>query len=113
MSDWMAIRAGAKRAGADGGPAQADSLAHAVTADMPALVELYQDTSTPIQNSRSRNSRRARKLARRARALGFEVSEWRRYRLRRGRGMRNGDGPTVMLRADMDGLPVIEQTGLA
>ena len=27
--------------------------------------------------------------------------------------MKNGDGPTVMIRADMDGLPVPEQTGLA
>ena len=44
--------------------------------------------------------------------MGFEVTE--------GVGktgvvavLKNGAGPTVLLRADMDGLPVIEQTGLA
>ncbi len=46
-----------------------------------------------------------------ARALGFEVTE----RVG-GHGvvavLRNGPGPTLMIRADMDGLPVTEQTGL-
>ena len=41
------------------------------------------------------------------------------YKVTRGVGktglvgmLRNGDGPTLMIRADMDGLPVLEQTGL-
>jgi hippurate hydrolase len=91
-------------------PAQADELRDAVAADLPALVELYQDLHANPELS-FQEFETARKLAARARALGFEVTE--------GVGktgvvavMRNGDGPTVMLRADMDGLPVIEQTGL-
>lgn len=91
-------------------PAQADELRDAVTADLPALVELYKDLHANPELS-FQEVETAKKLAARARAMGYEVTE--------GVGktgvvavMRNGDGPTVMLRADMDGLPVIEQTGL-
>lgn len=53
----------------------------------------------------------AKKLAERTKALGYEVTT--------GVGgtgvvaiLRNGPGPTVMLRAEMDALPVLEKTGL-
>lgn len=54
----------------------------------------------------------AKRLAKEIRAVGFKVTE--------GVGgtgivaiMKNGDGPMVMMRADMDGLPVVEESGLA
>jgi len=54
----------------------------------------------------------SKRLASEIRALGFDVTE--------GVGgtgvvavMENGDGPTVMIRADMDGLPVKEDSGLS
>lgn len=91
-------------------PARADELRDAVAADLPQLVELYRDLHANPELS-FQEIETAKKLAVRARALGFEVTE--------GVGktgvvavLRNGPGPTVMLRADMDGLPVIEQTGL-
>ncbi len=87
-----------------------DGLRAAVMEDMPGLVELYQDLHANPELSFQEHETAA-KLAERARALGFTVTE--------GVGrtgvvavMENGEGPTVMLRADMDGLPVIEQTGL-
>ncbi len=91
-------------------PLQADELRDAVADDLPALVELYKDLHANPELS-FQEVETAGKLAARALALGFDVTE--------GVGktgvvavLRNGDGPTVMLRADMDGLPVIEQTGL-
>ncbi|MFN3863894.1 MAG: amidohydrolase [Erythrobacter sp.] len=106
----MAIRAGASALALMAVPAQADELHDAVAAEMPGLIALYEDLHANPELS-FQEFETAKKLAARARALGFEVSE--------GVGktgvvavMKNGEGPVVMLRADMDGLPVIEQTGL-
>ena len=91
-------------------PAQADDLRDDLMADMPGLMELYRDLHANPELS-FEEVETAKKLATRMRALGFEVTE--------GVGrtgvvavMANGDGPTLMLRADMDGLPVVEDTGL-
>lgn len=54
----------------------------------------------------------AKRLAQELTAVGFDVTE-----NVGGTGivamMKNGEGPMVMVRADMDGLPVVEQSGLA
>ena len=91
-------------------PAQANDLREGVKAQMPALMEMYRDLHANPELS-FEEVETAKKLAIKMRALGFDVTE--------GVGktgvvavMRNGEGPTVMLRADMDGLPVVEQTGL-
>ncbi|WOE76511.1 amidohydrolase [Alterisphingorhabdus coralli] len=91
-------------------PAQADDLRDAVTADMPSLLEIYRYLHANPELS-FQEFRTAAKLAEEARRLGFTVTE------KVGQTgvvavMENGPGPVVMLRADMDGLPVEEQTGL-
>jgi amidohydrolase len=91
-------------------PARAESLRDGVTAQFPGLMALYRDLHAHPELSMA-EVRTAKLLATRMRALDFEVTE--------GVGrtgvvavLRNGPGPTVLLRADMDGLPVVEQTGL-
>ncbi|NCP22946.1 MAG: amidohydrolase [Erythrobacter sp.] len=92
------------------GAVSAQDLRAGVAEDMPELMELYRDLHANPELSFEEH-KTAAKLAKRMRDLGFEVTE--------GVGrtgvvsvMKNGDGPTVLLRADMDGLPVVEQTGL-
>jgi amidohydrolase len=91
-------------------PALADPLADAVKADMPALLTLYRDLHASPELSMQEVKTSAR-LAAEAKKLGFDVTT--------GVGqtgvvavMKNGPGPVLLMRADMDGLPVIEQTGL-
>ncbi len=90
--------------------AQISDLRSAVSEDMPELLSLYRDLHANPELSMQEFETSA-KLAERMRILGFEVTE------KVGNTgvvavLRNGEGPTVMLRADMDGLPVEEQTGL-
>jgi hippurate hydrolase len=75
--------------------------------DLDALYrDLHQTPELSLQEERT-----AAKLAERLRKLGFEVTP-----KVGGHGvvalLRNGKGPTVMLRTDLDGLPVEEKTGL-
>ena len=53
----------------------------------------------------------AARLAKELRAIGFEVTE-----KIGGHGivgiLKNGEGPTILVRADMDGLPILEETGV-
>jgi hippurate hydrolase len=77
---------------------------------LPDLESVYQDIHAHPELSMQEN-RTSRLAADRLRAAGCEVTT------RIGKTgvvglLRNGDGPTIMLRADMDALPVKEATGL-
>jgi amidohydrolase len=81
-----------------------------VTAVLPDVEKLYLDLHEHPELSLQENNTSA-KLAERMRKLGYEVTEH-----VGGTGvvavLRNGQGPTVLFRTDMDALPVAENTGL-
>ena len=77
---------------------------------LPDIEALYKDVHAHPELS-MQETRTAELAADRLRAAGYEVTE------RVGKTgvvglLRNGNGPTVMLRADMDALPIEETTGL-
>jgi hippurate hydrolase len=90
--------------------ALADPIGDGVKKDMPSLMALYRDLHANPELS-MQEVKSAAKMAAEAKKLGFDVTS--------GVGktgvvavMKNGPGPVLLLRADMDGLPVVEQTGL-
>lgn len=91
-------------------PSRADPLRDAIAADLPSLTAIYRDLHIHPELS-NKETRSAAIMAAEARKLGFEVTT--------GVGgtgvvavMKNGPGPVLLLRADMDALPVTEETGL-
>lgn len=91
-------------------PAAAQSLRADIDRDMPSLLTLYRDFHANPELSFEEH-KSAAKMAAEAKKLGFDVTT--------GVGktgivaiMKNGSGPVIMLRADMDALPLVEQTGL-
>jgi hippurate hydrolase len=90
--------------------APAATLSDAIRADMPQLMNLYRDLHANPELS-MQEVRTPAKLAAEMKKLGFQVTE------KVGNTgvvamMKNGPGPVLLLRADMDALPVKEQTGL-
>ncbi|WP_397421219.1 hypothetical protein [Phenylobacterium sp.] len=99
-SPVLAVNVAADKAAIEAGLDKGYARLDALYKDIHQNPELgFQETAT------------AAKLAKEMRALGFEVTE--------GVGKtgivaiyRNGKGPTVLVRTEMDGLPMEEKTGL-
>lgn len=87
-----------------------DPIATATRADLPQLLTFYRDFHAHPELSLQETATAA-KLAAEARRLGFDVTE-----KVGGTGvvavMKNGPGPVLLIRTDMDALPVTEATGL-
>ena len=87
-------------------------------AELPSLLGIYKDIHSHPELS-AHEERTAALVAKELRAAGCQVTEhlgkYEKSALK-GYGvvgvMKNGDGPTVLVRTDMDALPVEEETGL-
>jgi amidohydrolase len=87
-------------------------------AELPSLVGIYKDIHSHPELS-GQEGRTAGLVARELRAAGCQVTEnVGKYENSKFKAygvvgvMKNGDGPTVLVRTDMDALPVQEETGL-
>jgi metal-dependent amidase/aminoacylase/carboxypeptidase family protein len=93
------------------GFAQTSSLSQQVDAVYPEAHALYLDLHQNPELS-SHETQTAAKLASSLRSLGYDVTEH-----VGGTGivalLKNGPGPTIMLRTELDALPVEEKTGHA
>ena len=110
--------------------ASADDLTTTVAEDHSYVFDLYKHFHENPELSLMEKETSAR-FAQELKSLGFDVTEnvgdeWVREKVLKDVGevlpgvggygvvavMENGDGPTVMLRADIDALPLLEKTGL-
>src|SRR5499427_7622812 len=87
-------------------------------AELPSLLTMYKDLHTHPELS-GQEERTAALVAKELRAAGCQVTEHvgkyenSKYKAYGVVGLlKNGDGPTVLVRTDMDALPVQEETGL-
>lgn len=95
------------------------SLDDRVQREIPTLLDTYK-TLHAMPELSTQEEKTSAYVAKRLRELGYEVTEKvGKYKEPGSTAygvvalLRNGDGPVVLLRSDMDALPVPEQTGLA
>ncbi len=113
-----------------GSTAYADELADAVAADYDYVLDLYKHFHTNPELS-FKESKSAARMVEELGGLGFTITEgvgdkWTKKKAKADAGevlegvagyglvavMENGEGPTLMIRADMDALPLEEKTGV-
>jgi len=89
----------------------ADELTQSVQRDMPQLEKIYHHLHQTPELSKY-EFKTAKYLAKELKGYGFDVTEG---IAKTGLVaiLKNGNGPTVMLRADTDALPVLEKTGVS
>ena len=111
-------------------PAYGDDLSNAVAEDYSYVEKQYKYFHANPELS-YREEKSAKRIAKELKSLGFKVQEnigsaWTRNKALTDAGevfkgvdgygviaiYENGDGPTVLVRADMDGLPLEEKTGV-
>ncbi len=98
--------------------AQQPSLENIAASELPSLLAIYKDIHSHPELS-GHEEQTSALIAKELRAAGCEVTDhFGRYDnpVMKGYGviglMKNGEGPTVLVRTDMDALPVEEETGL-